>query len=230
MNDSVTITTATMDKIVKLQDTAIGLIRTVAEHNRELRSISGKIILATDSTLRKGYKDSMTELATDIYLKINTVKQQLEELQQFKFHYQDTETAVLAEQVYKAINVQYVEVMRAFFEIYLKHHQHNSAVVQAQYQAMHPTATSEEFSKISDLEQVLREAALGPSLALQTLSYVKSKHQDILKIERGILEIKQLMDMVAILTAAQADFIEEISGNVIYAKEQVKSGLSRVKR
>lgn len=240
-----------IDEIAALQSSAVAMIRDVEVLNRDLRKLLGAGIMATTSSKRAEHDSAAVSTANEIHTKIKSISQLLVKISNYS-NYPSEETKVLATQVHSAVNVQYVDVLRAFFTIYANNHQQKATTVKAQYHILHSTVKdpqsatsstgqakeggtsgSQLAQEVSNIEQMLQEAVMGKetkSNAHAALKYVTARHKECLNIEHGLLELKQLSDMLAILVEAQSHITEDITVHIMAAKEDIKAGLSKVRK
>ena len=218
---------ADVEALGRLQDKAVILITQAEQLHRELRTSLGQCLLATNSQLREQHRSMSDQLASEIYEKTGTIKGILESINSYHDNV-NPETIALSEQVHKAVNIQYVELLRNFFITYVKHDQQQKSVVQAQRQAL---MGDDADTGVVDLEILLQQAVVGQrEHAKAALSYVKDRHKDIIKIEHQLLDLKQIMLMMAMLTEAQSKIVVEIEDNVASAAQDVKSGVHNLSR
>ena len=219
-----------IDSLAALQANAVSAIYQVETLNRELTKLLGASLLTTIAIERAEHDLTAAHIASEVYTRIEMVSNILKTINGYTVQHA-AETVLLAQQVHKAVNVQYVEVLRSFFNTYADHQTHKKKLLRQQYVILHPGATDEEMDGLGSVDAVLNAAVKGEvQAAKDALKYVKSRHQDCLKIEAQLLDLKQLMDMLAILTEAQSHIVEEVETNIIVVKSDVKSGLSRVKK
>lgn len=75
---------------------------------------------------------------------------------------------------------------------------------------------------------VAQQIAGTHALLLDELDAIKSKHQDILRLERGVADCHQMMQEIALLVDQQGEMLDSIEINVHNAKNYVKKAESQL--
>jgi t-SNARE complex subunit (syntaxin) len=91
--------------------------------------------------------------------------------------------------------------------------------VQVTYKAKRPQASSDELEKLCDTEegqQMLSQvfSMSAKADARKTLAELQERHQDIMMIEKSIVELHQLFVDMSVLVEQQGDLIDQIENHV----------------
>lgn len=105
-----------------------------------------------------------------------------------------------------------------------------------QIMALKPDATEEEVDAVLEspdkTERFLQSAFLTRTGVSDTIRFeyesVRSKHQDILFIERSVAELHQMFLDFAFLTETQGDVLDHIELNVKRAGDHIRKGNEEV--
>lgn len=106
--------------------------------------------------------------------------------------------------------------------------------LQRQLKIVKPDATSDDVEKILDGQNIniFTQQLIGgqQAEAKRALEDIQEKHQEILKIERGILELHQLFVDMSILIETQGDMINLIEKHVGDAASYTNQGVEELKK
>lgn len=105
--------------------------------------------------------------------------------------------------------------------------------MQRQALIVKPNATKEEISKMMDGEQGQMFAKqivnTGQRMeARKALEDIQSKHREVIKIEKSILELQQLFMDMAVLVASQGEIIDQIAVHVDNAVNDTDKGVEHL--
>lgn len=109
--------------------------------------------------------------------------------------------------------------------------------MERQYKIVKPNATTQEIEKAiesgGDTSQMFAQQILmGPqhAEAKKALYDIQERHQDIIKLEKSILELHQLFLDMAVLVDAQGDMINQIENYVQSAADHTAKGVDEMKK
>lgn len=106
--------------------------------------------------------------------------------------------------------------------------------LQRQLKIVKPDATADDVEKILEGQNinVFAQQFIGgqQAEAKRALEDIQEKHQEILKIERGILELHQLFVDMSILIETQGDMINLIEKHVYDAAAYTGQGVEELKK
>lgn len=216
---------ADIEYLSRLQHQCIASIRKMESNNKSLKKETGSYLLCTDYEKRKIKDACISALMQDNYELIKIIEDTTHTISDYNGS--DIDTPTLAYQIGKAINVEYVEAMREFLQICTTFHEKKQKMAEQQYILLHPTVSADELSKAKsqDISQMLTDSLMHGKHALW---YIKHKYNEILKIEQGLKDIQILMFSMAALVDAQSQFVDEISDNIDYSKQQIKTGKNHI--
>lgn len=214
-----------IEYLSQLQTRCVTSIRKMESNNKSLKKETGLYLLCTDYEKRKIKDACISALMQDNYELIKMIEDTTHTIS--NYNGSDIDTPALVYQIGKAINIEYVEAMREFLQICTTFYEKKQKLAEQQYILLHPTASVDELSKAKsqDISQMLADSLMNGKHALW---YIKHKHNEILKIEQGLRDIQILMFSMAALVDAQSQFVDEISENVEYSKQQIKTGKKHI--
>lgn len=132
---------------------------------------------------------------------------------------------------------KFVDVVGEYQEIQTKYKNKYRDRLERQYKIVKPNATGEEIEKVlesgADTSGLFAQQILmGPqhAEAKRALYDIQERHQDIVKIEKSILELHQLFLDMAVLVDAQGDMINQIEHYVQSAADHTNKGVDQMKK
>ncbi|XP_049851926.1 syntaxin-like [Schistocerca gregaria] len=210
----------------------------IQSNNVALRQIYGKYFSSTSNEQREELANQMSLLvdySNAEAAKLNKLFKEIEEsnavamksvgIRGFEIQ--------IRENIYNVISKTYMNRMVDFQDIQSQYKAMHRKTARKIYAIANPSATEKELEEVESLEmpQVLDHALsnLRRAKAKDALSYVKARHNEIIKIEQGLLEIQRMFNDMAVLVAAQAEFVDRIQANVQKAKTSTKEGLAHLR-
>ena len=114
---------------------------------------------------------------------------------------------------------KFLDTMNDFQNMQVEHKDKQRQQLQRQFLIVRPQATSQELENLVDNEngqQMLQQvfSLTSKQEAREQLEDMKSRHQDIVSIEKNILELHQLFLDMSILVEQQGDMIDQIDKHV----------------
>ena len=125
---------------------------------------------------------------------------------------------------YSQLAKRLVQVMNSFQSVQVNYKTKQRQQLQRQYLIVKPQASQEELDKLVDSEdgQEMLSQVFSMSTkaeARKTLAELQERHQDIMMIEKSILELHQLFVDMSVLVEQQGDLIDQIECHVGQAAE-----------
>jgi len=121
-----------------------------------------------------------------------------------------------------------MDIMQEYQQIQQQNRDKYKKAAKDKILAVKPEATEDELEDIiqnGDADQVFANAALQDrkTNAKQALSYVQSRHQEIEKIEKALLELYQLFIDMSTLVEEQSELLGNIEHNVASTKDHTRT-------
>jgi hypothetical protein len=143
-------------------------------------------------------------------------------------------TVAIRQNITIVVRKSFIDTAVEFQEIQTAYRTKYRQTARHLYQTTNASASDSDLAKAEDMDlsAVLIQAvgSVRRQQASDALSYVQSRHREILKIEKSLLELQRLFNDMAVLVAAQADFVDRIQGNIMVAKTSVKAGLTELRK
>lgn len=228
-----------MAEFLSMVDEIKPSLRLIQTNNRALKQIYSKYFAATTTEVRE-------DLAQQMAMLIDVTNSEAAKLgQRFKAIEASNTTAqkdfntraaelTIRRNIYNVMSKTFLDAMLEFQDIQTQYKAMHRKTARQVYAITNPNATAEELDQAEtlDVQTVLKQAVVDVrrNQAKDALAYVKSRHQEILKIERSLLELQRLFNDMAVLVAAQAEFIDRIQDNISVAKQHVKDGVNELRK
>ncbi|KAJ3055677.1 Syntaxin-1A [Rhizophlyctis rosea] len=125
---------------------------------------------------------------------------------------------------------RFLDVMMEYKDIQKKYQDKYKQRLQRQFLIVKPQATPEEVEKMVSGEtgpvfaqQIMSSGQRGE--ARRALQDIQDRHQDIVRIERSIIELQQLFMDMSVLVAAQGEVLNQIEVHVSNAVDHTEQGV-----
>ncbi|KAJ3039277.1 Syntaxin-1A [Rhizophlyctis rosea] len=125
---------------------------------------------------------------------------------------------------------RFLDVMMEYKDIQKKYQDKYKQRLQRQFLIVKPQATPEEVEKMVSGEtgpvfaqQIMQSGQRGE--ARRALMDIQDRHQDIVRIERSIIELQQLFMDMSVLVAAQGEVLNQIEVHVSNAVDHTEQGV-----
>lgn len=228
-----------MSEFLQLVDEIKPSLRLIQSNNRALKQIYGKYFVATTTEVREDLAQQMAVLidVTNSESKKLTTKFKTIETSNAAaskdFNLRNSELRI-RQNIYNVMSKSFLDAMLEFQDIQTQYKSRHRKTARQLYQVTNPNATTEELDQAEsmDVQAVLKQAVVDVrrNQAKDALAYVKQRHQEILKIEKSLLELQRLFNDMAVLVSAQAEFIDRIQDNITVAKQNVKDGVNELRK
>jgi len=129
---------------------------------------------------------------------------------------------------------KFTAVARAYGDVQTAYQNSSRERLARQCKVVRPDLKEEEIEAIVDQGDaaVFRDAILEHDLrdkARQALSYVETKHNDIVRLNNSIMELHQLFVDMSVLVAQQGELIDQIEDNCSMAAEYTSQGVKAIR-
>lgn len=146
----------------------------------------------------------------------------------------DTEYKIRAAQ-YSTVIKKFMEVMERYKNLQQNYQQKYKQKLKRQLLVVRPNATDVEIEKVldgGDAGPVFAQGMLTAQQleAQQVLEDIQNKHEDIVKIERSIIELQQLFMDMAVLVSAQAEILDRIESHVVNVVNYTEDGVVSLRK
>ncbi|KAI3630948.1 hypothetical protein MIR68_011031 [Amoeboaphelidium protococcarum] len=135
------------------------------------------------------------------------------------------------------VTKKFIEVVTEYQQMQNKYKNKYKDRLERQYKIVKPNATTDE------IERAIEEGADGGQMfaqqvlmgaqhaeAKKALYDIQERHQDIMKIEKSVLELHQMFLDMAVLVDAQGEMINQIETYVASAAEHTNKGVEEMKK
>jgi t-SNARE complex subunit (syntaxin) len=129
---------------------------------------------------------------------------------------------------------QFVEIMQHYQSAQAKYKQQYQDNVRRQILVVRPDATEEEINdtmESGNADRIFADKTVDKQKAAETaLSYIRDRHQEIMKIEQSLNQLQQLFIDMAVLVAEQSEMITSIETNIENATGYMKEATTQLKK
>lgn len=227
-----------MDQFHDLVDTVKAPLRLIQSNNGALRQLYSKYFTSTTNEQRELIAHKMTLLIDSNTtegkrLGVKFKEIELSNLDAQRNSIKQSESKI-RNNIYNVLSKSFLDTMIEFQDIQTQYKAMHKKTARRLFTLTNPNATEEELEKAEEMEidVVLQQVVTDErkEKAKEALSYIKSKHQEIIKIEQSLLEIQSLFNELAVLVRSQSEFIDRIQSNVHKTKANVSKGVEELKK
>ncbi|TPX35971.1 hypothetical protein SmJEL517_g01817 [Synchytrium microbalum] len=202
-----------VDSIKQLHQKALNVIleEQSAENGREM----DKLIAITNKA------------AGEVRNRIKNMEQQNKKLAK---QYEGSSDVSIRVSQHANLTKKFLDIMTDYKNLQKEYQEKYKARLQRQFLIVKPNATTDEVDKMLSGEtgpifaqQILETGQKAQ--ARQALAEIQERHQDIVRIEKSILELQQLFADMAVLVAAQGEQIDQIEIHVSNAVDTTEKGV-----
>jgi t-SNARE complex subunit (syntaxin) len=135
------------------------------------------------------------------------------------------------------VTQKFIEIVQEYQDMQTKYKNKFKDRMERQYKIVKPNATTDEIEKAIESgaeggQLFAQQILMGPqhAEAKKALYDIQERHQDIIKLEKSILELHQLFLDMAVLVDAQGDMINQIENYVQSAADHTNKGVEEMKK
>ncbi|KAL1929736.1 hypothetical protein VTP01DRAFT_1874 [Rhizomucor pusillus] len=156
------------------------------------------------------------------------IKKSLEDLEKSNVSVPNNEDGQLRKNQSDTIRQRFIEVIRRYHNVESEYRTKFRQRVERQIRIVKPEATQQEVDDYLETSNDLFSQSLlqagRQTHARTVLSEVQSRHNDIKRIERTIIELNQLFDDLQTLVSQQGEVVVQIGDNAETAAQDLKQG------
>ncbi|KAJ3122494.1 Syntaxin-1A [Nowakowskiella sp. JEL0407] len=218
------------DQVAQIKD-AISSIKTNIEvieglHQKALNVISEDQSAQNAKELER-VMDKTNKIAADIRNKLKNMETENKKLAKSDKNTSDLKVRINQHGV---ITKKFIEIMTEYKDVQKKYQEKYKQRLQRQFLVVQPNAKPEEIEKMLDAEQgpVFAQQILKngqKAEAQRALQDIQDRHQDMVRIERSILELQQLFIDMAVLVSAQGELMNQIEVHMASAVDNTEQGV-----
>ncbi|KAI8804710.1 t-SNARE [Cladochytrium replicatum] len=219
------------DEIAQIRDNIAALKTTIEQiestHQRALNVITEEQSTQYVKELEK-VMDKANKLAADIRNKLKAMEAQNKKLAKDKTAAQSDLRMRISQ--HGAAAKKFLDVMTEYKDVQQRYQDKYKQRMQRQFLIVQPNAKPEDIERMMDSEQgpVFAQQILQSGQraeARRALQDIQERHEDVMRIERSILELQQLFQDMAVLVAAQGELLNQIEAHVQDAVANTEAGV-----
>jgi t-SNARE complex subunit (syntaxin) len=216
-------------------------ITTIKKYITDIDQFHGKALSSVSEQSDTKELDKLMDSANQEIQKVRTILKNIDD-QNKKCGAVSNSTNLSADQrirMSQSSNVtkKFVETVTEYQDVQTKYKVKYKDRLERQFKIVKPDATQAEIDKVvesgGDTSGLFAQQILmGPqhAEAKRALHDIQVKHQEIIKIEKSILEINQLFMDMAVLVNAQGEMISHIDQFVESAADHTNKGVTEIKK
>lgn len=223
-----------MDEFRKKADSVQEEIESVQRSTEHVREIHASILSSPEANQRNNeLEDVMAQVkksASRIRNKLKEIKQNAEEATEINPTSAIGRMKTIQQQ---ALSKLFVEVMTDYNNAQLEYRDKCKGRIQRQLAITGRTTTDEELEEMlekGDMDVFTQGAIMETAKAKQALADVEARHADIVKLEKSIMELRDMFIEMAVLVENQGEMINRIEYSVVNAAEYVKNAKDETKK
>ncbi|KNE65220.1 hypothetical protein AMAG_10868 [Allomyces macrogynus ATCC 38327] len=216
-----------------------GAINTIKRLIQDVEEAHGKALTAVSEEQGAGHAQAIDALMDQINMQSGAIRKKLKDIEAGnkafeKDHAGSSDSRIRMSQ-HAVLMKKFTDVMTEFSDMQTKYKGKYKQRLQKQFLIVKPDASPEEVEKVVSGEggasifaqQIMPGAQYME--ARKALEDIQERHQDILKIEKSILELQQLFVDMSVLVAQQGELLNQIDSNVTKAVEYTEAGVEEMK-
>ncbi|KAK9768646.1 hypothetical protein K7432_000560 [Basidiobolus ranarum] len=194
-----------LDKEIRIANENIYGIETL--HSRALDSTTAEESEMNSRQLEAAVNDTRQLL-------IET-KEKIKALERNNLKLGPTSDAQIRKNRHAAIKTKFMETLKRYQQVELEYKERYKQMLERQYRIVNPYATEEEIQQVLDEDQggqIFAQGVLNSSRgeARRVMKNVQDRHEDIVKIEKNIIELANLFQEMHLLVEEQDEVVQSI--------------------
>jgi syntaxin 1B/2/3 len=194
------------------------LIKSLQRIVEELETKYKEQLNKLDSKERKEISSEISKLNEDANTHIFQIKTKLQALAPKDENDEEEAEERLMRTTHAGLTKQFLDTMQQYFAVQDRHKKQYRRTVEQQIKIVNPEATEEEIEraiKSGEADRIFVQETINRKEAAEAaLRYIKDQHDEIVKIEQGLLELKQLFVDMEALVQEQSEWINSIQANI----------------
>ncbi|KAF9207181.1 Plasma membrane t-SNARE, secretory vesicle fusion [Haplosporangium sp. Z 27] len=213
-------------EVTSIQEEMIKLEQNINQIE-ELHEASLNTVLNEDQAARSSHQ--LEGITTDTYLLSNKIKNRIKDIELANLRLGDSPDIHIRKTQAATLRDKFLTTLRRYQATESEARKKYQGRMERQYRIVNPEATPEEIEQAldSDNQQIFAQSVLQSTRygdANRALSEVQSRHDDIKKIERTIIELQQLFNDMEMLVTEQGVVLETVEGNVQQTDNHLEEG------
>ncbi|XP_059482177.1 syntaxin-1A-like isoform X2 [Neocloeon triangulifer] len=212
-------------------------IETAENHTKEMRRLQSTILSSPrpDELAKTELEDRMAA----IKMTSNQIRVALKELAEsvaraeVKANGRPSATLRIRKTQYQALSRVFSDTLIAYNTSQLKYREDCKERIRRQLRIANRETTDDELEKMlenGDVAVFTGDIVVQTQEARQALADVEARHKEIMKLEKNIMELRDLFIEMASLVATQGDMIDRIETHVLSAGEAVSEAAKQTKK
>ncbi|KAI9216857.1 t-SNARE [Blastocladiella britannica] len=216
-----------------------GAINTIKKLVTDVEETHGKALTAVSEEQGADHAKAIDEFMDQINMQAGIVRRKLKDMekvnQDFEKKNPNSSDARIRASQHAVLVKKFTDTMTEYNEVQNKFKGKYKQRLQKQFLIVKPDASPDEVEKVVNGEggaaifaqQIMPGAQYME--AKQALQDIQERHQDIIKIEKSILELHQLFVDMSVLVAQQGELLNQIDSHVSKAVEYTEQGVEELK-
>ncbi|KAI8143227.1 t-SNARE [Fennellomyces sp. T-0311] len=182
------------------------------------------------------YANELDRLQSAVRTQNANIKKRIAEIERSNSHSNNPSEYTMRRQHSVGLRTRFMDTIRRYQDIESDYRQKYRHRVERQIRIVKPEATEAEIDQYMDSDQgtqifsqsIMQSGRQGASRAV--LSEVQSRHDDIRRIEKTLVELHQLFNDMSMLVERQGEVVVQIEQNAQTTAGELKEGNRAIKR
>ncbi|KAI9173081.1 hypothetical protein H9P43_007212 [Blastocladiella emersonii ATCC 22665] len=216
-----------------------GAINTIKKLITDIEETHGKALTAVSEEQGQDHAQAIDGFMDQIGMQSTVIRKKLKDMEtankDFTAKNPNSSDARIRVSQHAVLVKKFTDIMTEYNDVQSKFKGKYKQRLQKQFLIVKPDASPEEVEKVVSGEggagifaqQIMPGAQYME--ARQALQDIQERHQDIIKIEKSILELQQLFVDMSVLVAQQGELLNQIDSHVTKAVDYTEQGVEEMK-
>jgi len=227
-----------LHELLEQADETRGLIDIMVDNVVIVKNIQSNVLLHTNRDIQKELETrsyTINQLAHRIYGKLKDLGKDVSNVEDITFKIIRDGSAYDRIKIlqYTTMFNTYSEIMQDYNDNLLKYHDKCSSLLHQQRRLLRRQITSEELEDMLDSQETslfVDNILIETKIAQQQLSDIQTRHNELQKLEKSIVEVKDIFLEMAFLVEQQGEQLNCVEYFASKATDNVDSGRNRLRK
>jgi syntaxin 1B/2/3 len=206
-------------------DVLIHHINVTTSYIEDLENLKPEIKREYDRLLYEPNVDNSKEIAKinkKRYELTQNIKRELDIIDKIQINHKQTKEIMTHD-----MRLLFSRVIKDFENLQNDFKRREKDIITRKYRIVNPLASDDE---IDEQVKLGNTRLFDDKIANNTLSYIRKRHDEIIKLDQSVTELHQLFTDMSVLVEAQSSVIDNIESNVVVTNSNVEKGTEDLKQ
>ncbi|KAL1923308.1 uncharacterized protein VTP21DRAFT_8288 [Calcarisporiella thermophila] len=205
-------------------------IQTVNDNINHINELHNNSLDAVNRQQNEWVTQQLDSVLADTKRRNNHIKERIKKIELENAKLKNSGDVQIRKTQHAALKKRFMETIQRFQEIERQNQNKYKQRIERQYRIVNPNATPQEVEAVLDSDQggqIFAQSVLQANRSGQAraaLEEVQSRHDDIKKIEKTILELHQLFTEMSVLVEQQEDMVNNIEQHAMTTATHMEEG------